>query len=668
MALIRSRIKTVGRGRATWRAVSLYNGGATIIENIIVKSLIIIALIVIIILIVLLVFVPAIIERVSVSNRARREKSINQLRKLERESRRLERLLAPYLRARSAAYHDVATRAFELFDQLQADFKHSADLVSLVRCPQVYGFLLPVQHFFAAPQDVSLIVSDFRQLKRIKADLVGIENLLAEIQLLFDSLSAVPHQVIEKREKVRQRLENIQRTVDQERDAGIEALDDFRRDIATVREMLASAQGDVEALSTLGAIDDAAFALESAESKLSDAEVRAQELQRERAALDHRLRRAATELDNTQAANKAGPAAADLPQIRPLLRRAAALVNESAQDHRRRREFNAAGADVTTAGQLIKIGKDLALANSMVRVLIERDVDMGSNEAVRGLWSDLNNLLDKLPANQSDGQRALADAALASQAAKLHTRAETLTRQQDEVIAGHLRQATAIKDGLERSWNSAQALLRLADDEPLTRRYSRLLQQFEEARLRPSALDEFQRDVAVFQMTLNQWFGRVQSTKALIPTLRSSLPGIIDEALETADEWNCLTEDVTFIQQRAADFETAQAKFASAQHRQDAEVVMDHLANIDKDIAARFAQLKERAGRLNFLESDVNEIVLLATRDLGEPSTEHPERPKWERTRLIIDHHLRSAHAAHHYEDASVALLRAADAANKLAL
>jgi len=34
----------------------------------------------------------------------------------------------------------------------------------------------------------------------------------------------------------------------------------------------------------------------------------------------------------------------------------------------------------------------------------------------------------------------------------------------------------------------------------------------------------------------------------------------------------------------------------------------------------------------------------------------------------LIDHHTRSAHAALHYEDASVALLRAAETANKLAL
>lgn len=632
------------------------------------KPVIVIALIAIILLVVMLVFVPAILERVSLSNRAKRDKAINQLHEIERESRRLERLLTPYLRARSAAYHDIATRAFDLFNQLQVDLKHLADSMNEVHCPQVYGYLLPVQHFYSAPQDVSLIVSDYRQLKRVKSDLVDTKKLLADIQLLFDSLSSVPHQLVDDRQKVQQRLGSIQRTVDQERDAGIEALDDFRRDISTVRELLASAQGEIESLVSFSSIDEAALALESAESQLNDAEARAQELQRERVTLDHRLRRAAIELDNTQVANKAGPAAADLPQIRPLLRRAAALVNESAPDHRRRREFNAAGADVTTAGQLIKIGKDLALANNMVRVLLERDVDMGSNEAIRSLRSDLIALLDKLQTVHGDGHSALTDAALASQAAKLRIRAETLTRQQDEVIATHVRQATAIRGELERSWNSGQALLRLADDEPLTRRYSRLLQQFEEARQRPSVLEEFQRDVAMFQMTLSQWFGRVQSTKALIPALRSSLPGSIDEALELAEQWNCLVEDVTFIQQRAADFETAQAKFASAHHRQDAEVVMDQLASIDKDIAARFTVLKERAARLDFLESDVNEIVLLATRDSGEPSTEHPDRPKWERTRLIIDHHLRSAHAARHYEDASVALLRAADAANKLAL
>lgn len=632
------------------------------------KSIFIVPLIIAILLIVLLVFIPAYLERLSIANRAKRERSIDQLRNLERDARRLERLMAPYLRARSAAYHAIADRANELLADLQANLPHVDAMINHLGCPQVFGYLLPLQHFLSAPRDVTIIISDQRQLNRIEAEFLAAEYTVTEVQKLLDSFAMVPQRLAEEREKWRQRLAELQQTIDRERADGIDALDDFGRDISAARGFLSSTGQGAETGAALGAVDDAAVALESAVQTLTGAEGRAQELQRERAALDHRLRRVATELDNAQVANKAGPAAADLPQIRPLLRRAAALLNESAMDHRRRREFNAAGADVTTAGQLIKIGRDLAQANGLVRQLSERDVEAGSGVAINGLRNELNALLEKLQSEHGDGQSAMADAALASQAAKLRTRAESLVRQQDEIIAGLLREATATRDKLETAWSSGQTMLRLADDEPLARRYSRLLNQFEAARQKPAALEEFRRDVAIFETAWTQWVNRVQTTSILIPRLRSIVPDLIDKALLVAEPWSCLVEDVKFIQQRAADFETTQAKFSTVHHRREAELIIDQLENIDRDISTRFEQLQERATRLQFLEDDVNEIVNLAARDMGEPSVEHPDRPKWDRILRIIDHHLRSAHAAHHYEDASVALLRAADAANKLAL
>jgi hypothetical protein len=47
---------------------------------------------------------------------------------------------------------------------------------------------------------------------------------------------------------------------------------------------------------------------------------------------------------------------------------------------------------------------------------------------------------------------------------------------------------------------------------------------------------------------------------------------------------------------------------------------------------------------------------------------DHPDRRKRERALTLIAHHTAQAHNAARYEDASLALLRAADVANKLAL
>ena len=95
---------------------------------------------------------------------------------------------------------------------------------------------------------------------------------------------------------------------------------------------------------------------------------------------------------------------------------------------------------------------------------------------------------------------------------------------------------------------------------------------------------------------------------------------------------------------------------------------MDQLESIDQDINSRFAELTDRAARLNYLEADVQQLIALAVENQGELTPDHPDRPKWDRAMRVIDHHVRAGHSAQHYEDASVALLRAADAANNIAL
>lgn len=630
-------------------------------------SLIVAVLTILIVILILVIFVPAYLEKLSRQNRLRRDELHAQLLSIERDSRRYERLLSPYLRTRSAAYLDLASQAADGLKALMESMVNQSVSLDELRCPEVFDYLLPVQHFILRPDHIGAIVTDTRRLRSLTTGMSRLIDSSTSVQAALDSLVALPEKLAAVRIDLERRLKALEATINREREEGIEALDDFLRDGASIRRFLEEAEGSARPGAILAELDGGAVALQSAESALAEAESRAGELQRERMALDRRLRRVATELDGLQVSNKSGPAATDLPQIRPLLRRAAALLNESAQEHRRRREFNAAGADVSTAAQLVNFGRDVNTTVLQVRVLIERDDGGDFSEAIADLRRDLDGLLGQLRDERAD-HAALGDAALASRAAQLRTRADTLIRRQDDRVALLTREAAAAREKLTATWENGQSLLRLSEDDALSRRYSRLLNQFEEAQGKPAALEQYRQDVKLFEGVWHQWVGHVQETGTRITRLRSNLLGLIDEALTTAEPWNCLAEDVTYIQQRAANFETAQAKFAAVHFRREAESIMDQLQAIDTDIEARFLQLKDRAKRLQFLESDVDQIVDLVTNDVVVLQPDDPQRAKWDRTLRIIDHHIRSAHAALLYEDASVALLRAADAANKQAL
>ena len=88
----------------------------------------------------------------------------------------------------------------------------------------------------------------------------------------------------------------------------------------------------------------------------------------------------------------------------------------------------------------------------------------------------------------------------------------------------------------------------------------------------------------------------------------------------------------------------------------------------DSDVAERHALLNEQAARLHYLESDVLQIMTLAAADADELPPDDPARPKRERALSLITHHTAQAHSAARYEDASLALSRAADLANRLAV
>jgi hypothetical protein len=629
-----------------------------------VQSLLIALLVIAIILVLAIVFIPAYLERLARRNRARRAEYAADAQQLRRESGRRERALAPFAQTHAAVYRQGVEAGEKRLRLLSSRLDNVEDLLDELGCPGISThYLLPVQHFLLAPGDVGLILADARRLRLARAALDAAAVDVTATQAALDALAALPGQLAAERAALASRLADVEAAVAREREAGIEALDDLTRQAGEMRALLADWDRASAPDAGLAALDGGAAALESAAAGLAELEARVAATANDRAVLDQRLRRAVAELDNAQTRIKTGPGAADAPaQVRPLLRRAAALLNESAPAHRRRREFAAAGGDVDAAARLIALSRDLTAAERQTRLLEERDDGAGQSEAIAGLRRELSELFDGV-AREGDAPAE----ALAGRAAQARARADALTRQQDEAIAELEREALAARDRLERAWERSQRLLQLADDDPLARRRARLLDDFAAAQRRPAALEAFRRDVAAFEAVVAPWVTRVQATRQLIDRLRPRLPELIDRARATAAPWNCLAGHVTIIQQRAADFETAQAQFAAVRHKRAAESLMDELEQIEGDVDERFDQLIDWANQLGFSQDEVGEILNLVAGQ-GEWPPDHPFGRKHERALKLIDHHTAQAHAAARYEDASLALRRAVDVANKLAL
>jgi hypothetical protein len=261
-----------------------------------------------------------------------------------------------------------------------------------------------------APADAGDILADARKLRQARTGLIGAAKTAAGAGATLDALAALPERLAADRAALARRLSDLEAAIHRERAEGIEVLDDLTRGARAARRLLGEWErlpvAEGAAGPALAALDSGAAALESAATTLTELEARAADLTRERLALDERLRRTAADLDETQAATKAGPGAAEIPEVRPLLRRAAVLLNESAPTHRRRREFDAAGADVAAAARLIALGRDLAATAGAAQLLEERDDGVSLGEAVAGLRRELTEMFDRLGSESVDDASA----------------------------------------------------------------------------------------------------------------------------------------------------------------------------------------------------------------------------------------------------------------------
>lgn len=620
------------------------------------------AALLLIILIILIIFVPAWLERRAQVNRAQRDEYAAATTALEADSRSLQRTLARYRRAESELYREQVNTTQDGLNDFDNQLAALKEMLFRLRCPEMYDYLLPAKHFILFPHDIRAIVTDSRLLARIRNQIQVSTGALVAAETAAGQLNAMPEHLAALRQSLADRLARVDERVRQERAAGIIALVDYDDDLNRLRGLL-NDQAAIAPDSPLRELDSGAIILERATGDVTALEENVEAMRRERTMLDERLRRAAAELDDAQAGTKAGPDAADAPpQVRPLMRRAAHLLNESAPDHRRRRDFTAAGQDVDQAGRLIATGRDLAVADRLARHLATRDDGQSLNAPITALRQELDAVLATLPPDSS------VDQAQVERAAAIRRRAEVLVQRQNEIIAALEREAEAIRGRMAESWTDSRRFIVLDAEDPLARRYDRLMAAYEPARRSPASLEQFRQDAAALERTLTPWLSRLVANRERTDRLRTTLPETVDTALSTATSWHCLDDHVSFIQQRAADFETARGHFRQVTRRRDAERLMDEIEAIEREVAERLAVLQDQAGRLRFLEADVDQIVAMASQDGSGLAPESPEWARRERAFQLIAHHTTQAHAAARYEDASLALARAADLANKLAI
>ncbi len=83
-----------------------------------------------IVLVVVLIFIPAYLERLSRVNRAKEAQYRKRQKELEREERRIERLLTPYRRARSDMYRSAVVQVDKRLAHIRDELAQIEQLIA----------------------------------------------------------------------------------------------------------------------------------------------------------------------------------------------------------------------------------------------------------------------------------------------------------------------------------------------------------------------------------------------------------------------------------------------------------------------------------------------------------------------------------------------------------
>ena len=133
-----------------------------------VQGLLSVVLVILIVGVLLIVFIPAWLERRSRANCQQRQTAADDIQTQERAARALERMLIPYARGRSAHFVAGTAAARERLNALLDGLAAAGATVSAMRCPTIYDYLLPIQHFWLAPRDAAAIWGDTRRVARLR--------------------------------------------------------------------------------------------------------------------------------------------------------------------------------------------------------------------------------------------------------------------------------------------------------------------------------------------------------------------------------------------------------------------------------------------------------------------------------------------------------------------
>ncbi|NLF63988.1 MAG: hypothetical protein GX579_05235 [Chloroflexi bacterium] len=519
------------------------------------ESALIVLIISLFLVAVLVVLVPEALRLLAFRLAQQRRAIEREIGGLGRELQEAANRLRPFREMSAGVYQQQYLPARESLQEAVTRYRRAVDALNGLAPVSLPSEGLATPLFMREPQLYNRIIRNWRLQRRTASEFAGARASLARAQTAIAQLAAVPADLQQRSHRlVDERVRAVERTLAEERAAGIENLDDF----AEQGEHLASeAQALVQLLRRqdrpplpLSQLNALALALEKLEAETEKLEQDVAAMREQRLALDARLREAST--TRNRVAGAVGPDGPDA--IVAVLEEADAQMAE-AEELRPRRAFDGAEAALVRALALVQLAGELNLASSQLAVLEAIADDVADPEQALRLRAQFDALLEEAEEMAEGGEASARPEAVA----RLRERAGRLQATATEAVTRHRQlaaqlEAQADKAGgrLASAWQALQTTVAPLPGEPLAQRYQALQRQRRAASGRPVLLERYTADATALAREMEELADYLRRSLKWAGEVRKELDELLNEAQGVAGDWRSLQRYLQTLQEETA--------------------------------------------------------------------------------------------------------------------
>lgn len=227
--------------------------------------------------------------------------------------------------------------------------------------------------------------------------------------------------------------------------------------------------------------------------------------------------------------------------LTPILQHIDALF-QKADQQRGRQEFEKCEECLNAAGQFTELSWRLYQTGRELEQLVDVQQVSPLADQIRPVlnqWPPLiqqsHQLLQPNNDNVSAGTHALYELA-----GRIQTQAQHILAEHRQIIGQIEARADQALDTLAAAWDSLQAVLPLAQPDPLADKYHALWPKREAARGVPQLLEDFSTEAGQLTNQIDATRATLQDHQRQMQETLGRLPKILAEAQETAQDWLCL--------------------------------------------------------------------------------------------------------------------------------